>query len=145
MGKRKYRVILSFFVFMLFGCIQTKSITISNCLIQKESIEININCSNFDQRINGVSFTNDECYYIFEKEDIDCKLSNNQASIKLNCSNKKIKTNQEYRLTLRFSGGYAYANIFLGNPIKKIGENYPCEDSEHIQILIFDQSAVIGI
>ena len=146
MGKRKYRVILLLFVvFLFFGCIQTKNMTISNCSIQKESIGINIDCSNFNQRINEVSLTNDECYYVFDMEDIDCKQSNNRLLIKLDCSNKKIKTNQEYRLTLRFPGGYAYANIFFGNPIKKIGENYPCEDFKHIRILIFDQSAIIGI
>lgn len=146
MGKRKYRVIFLFFaVFLFFGCVQTKSMTISSCSIQKESIRINIDCLNFNQRINEASLTNDEYYYVFDMEDIDCKQSNNQVLVKLNCSDKKIKTNQEYRLTLRFSGGYVYANIFLGNPIKKIRENYPCEDFEHIQILIFDQSAIIGV
>ena len=65
--------------------------------------------------------------------------------IELNCKDKEIKTNQEYRISLHFSGGGTYADIFFGNPITPIGEIYPCENYEHIRILVFDTSTAIGI
>ncbi len=150
MGKRKYRLIiicLSNFLFhsVLISCVLQKKINITNMSIENNKITINLNCKNFAQKINEVIIDNDNDYLVFEKEDIINKITKNTITVELNCTNKTLNTNNEYTLHLRFSGGYAVAKIFIGNPIEKIPDIFPCNDYEKIRIIILEQSSVIGI
>ena len=113
--------------------------------IEKEKITINLDCKNFNPMINEASFENDEYYYVFDGKDINCKILDDQIQVELNCKGKEIKTNQKYRLSLRFSGGWTYADIFFGNQTATIAETYPCENYGDIQIRVFNQSSAIGI
>lgn len=151
MGKRKYRLVsFNFIVFIIVlfftSCfISHKSIKIESFSIEKEKILINLESKNFNQIIGEASLENDEYYYVFDKIDINSKMKDNKLQVELNCKDRKIKTNQEYRLSLHFSGGGAYADIFFGNPITTIDDSYPCENYENIRIIVFDTSTAIGI
>ena len=103
-----------------------------------------MDCKQFSQKINEAIIENEYDYLVFEKEDIFNQISKNQITVELNCANKTLKTNQEYELHLRFSGGYVTAKFFIGNPIEKIPECFPC-NPEKIRIIILDESFSIGI
>lgn len=147
MGKRKYRIALICLGILLLqtSCIFHKKINISSVSLVDEKISIILNCNNFIPNINEVIIENEDEYIIFEKECINEKITKKQKTVELNCANKKIKTNQEYVFYLRFSGGYAIAKIFIGNPLKKIPEIFPCKNYEEIQVIILDESFAIGI
>lgn len=95
--------------------------------------------------IRDVWFESDDCHLFFGDEDISIKKYEDKMEILLNFSGKSIKTNQEYEVLMHFSGGYAYANIFFENPVKEVGEFYPCENYEDIRIAILKKGYAIGI
>lgn len=149
MGERKYRIMLLCLGTLLcqlffISCVLQKRIKISNCTIENKKILIHLDCKQFSQKINEAIIENEYDYLVFEKEDIFNQISKNQITVELNCANKTLKTNQEYELHLLFSGGYVTAKFFIGNPIEKIPECFPC-NPEKIRIIILDESFSIGI
>ena len=149
MGTNKYRLTTITFICFMFSllvlsCVLKKSINITNCFLENKKIRINLECQNFSQKINEAIIKNNNDYFVFENDDIYNIVNKENIEVELNCSNKEIKTNQEYTMTLHFSGGYVSAKIYFGNPIEKISKIFPCEDFEHIQIIILEKTSLVG-
>lgn len=149
MGTKKYRITTISFTWFLFlllviSCGLKKRINIINCSLGNDKIKVKLECQNFSQKINEAIITNNNDYFVFEEDDIYNVIDKEHIEVELNCSNKEIKMNQEYKITLHFSGGYVSAKIFLGNPIEKIPEIFPCNDFEHIQIIVLEKTSLIG-
>lgn len=149
MGKKQYRVIYIWMgilsvQLLIFSCVLKKNISIASFSIEKDAIRINLDCRNFSQKITEVIIENNDDYYVFEDDDICNIITDRQAEIILDCSCKTLKTNKKYKVSLRFSGGFTSATVFLENSVET-GGTFPCEDFEHIQILILDKSTLIGI
>lgn len=147
MGNRKVRLIffLSLDLVMLFffnSCIYYEELVMENYTIEKESIKISFDCTNFKREIKEVTLENENSYYVFEDNDLSSEIYNNKLYLRIDFSEKEIKSNHEYLMTLRFSGGYKYIKIFLGNPISKISEIYPCDDFQNIRIIVLEQSTI---
>lgn len=150
MGKREYRILVISIAIFLTLCaviffVLHKKINIESITITKETICINLKCKNFSQNINEAVLENDNQYFIFEKNDIDCKITNTQMIVVLNCANKTIHLNQQYKLMLKFSGGYVTAKLILKNANERNDNTFPCEDYETVRIVILDESSVIGM
>ena len=139
MGKKQYKIKFFFIIlfllsFLVISCRFRKKISIIDCYIENEIIQIKLECENFSQKINEVILQNNDDYYVFEDEDICNVIDDEFILVGLKCAEKKIKINKEYRLSLRFSGGYAAAKIYFEDPKDIIEE----------VINILEKSSLIG-
>ena len=138
---------------LLFSsCLFHRSVTVKSCQVGKNAIMIKLKCVNFYPDITKVMIYGDintaepnRLYHAFFEEDMCCRTSDGEMEITVNCSKEKIETNQEYRLSLSFPGGFAMAKVFFGNTEEKVSKYYPCDDYEKLQISILKTSYVIGM
>lgn len=152
MGAKKQRT--KFFLVMVFtlvtpmfdSCLLKKHISISNCYVDGTCIKVNLDCKNWTQEIKGFEMRNENDYYSIESDKISNKMiGKDKLVLTIDCTGQSIKTNREYEMILGFGGGRLESNIFFGNTIVKIGKEFPCENYQHIRILVFDQKTTIGI